>query len=358
MDTFEVAIAAYYLKLNFYDHQKCISFRDMLVENGVADLQRSYGNITGHVPAMLCEVIASNKAMRRVDLAFVLSAIRYNHLAIQKRSVLKVQVTSLVSELAGEMGPESRRSTILQTMGCLVGEGMDERVACATAFTLHHPKREPAMRCVDIQTSDIHSHHTLPNAYLGVDSVGGLWVVDTMRGVYAIPTPTPVPHGWLCRVSNANVFVAGDDGHCVGLVLNESLDACMQTPLVLPEYPSRVDCVEHKWVVWGSRKRPHAFEWDGSSLRLCPPGEAKMYVLSKSHMDARGNSVTLDGYVVCSLPPAQTISCMFGTPRYVDVITGANDIWRIDIVKNKAWCVGMELGDVGIMTFAPLVGWD
>ena len=352
------ATAAYYLGLLFFDHNKCTSFRDTLIENGVKDLKSSYANITGHVPDVLCELIACNPDMRRVDLATILACIRYNYLAIKKRPVHVVQITNLMSELVGELCRESRRSTFLQTMNFLVKEGMEERVACATSYRMHHrPTRTDPVRCVEIQTSDIHAHHTLPNSYLAVDSDGGLWVVDIVRGTYPISTPTRIPTGWLCRTTpDGNTFMAGDDTQCVGLVLNDSLDACIQSPIVLPTYPSGARSVENRWVVWGSARRPHAVQWRDGDLTLCASEEAKMHVLSHPHMDAAGNRVTLNGEVVCCVSPDQTISCLFGNCRDVDVITGANDLWRVDIVNNKAWCVGLET--VPIVNIAPLVGWD
>lgn len=359
----EAATAAFYLGMSFCEYQKCVSFRDMVLENGLKDLKTSYANITGHVPDIIGEIIDSNEDMRRVDLANVIAGVRYNQMALKKRPVHMVQITTRMWDLVGgeELPQESRRSTFLQTMDFLLGENMDVPQACATAYLLHHQcKREkPVKNTVEIQNSEIRVHHSLPNAYLAVDSVGGLWIMDTTRGVYQIPTATPVPNGWVCRVDpDSNTFIAGDEGQCVSVVLNESLDACMQTPVVLPENPSMVQCVEHRWVVWGSRKRPYAFQYIDGKVKMCSTNEAKMHVMSRPCLDARGNSVTLDGEVVCCIPNDQNITCTYGTPRNVDVVTSANDFWRIDVVNNRAWCVGMDLGDGVVVALAPLIGWD
>jgi hypothetical protein len=358
----EAATAAFYLGMSFAEYQKCASFRDMLLENGLKDLKASYGNITGHVPHIICELIQSNEAMRRVDLANAIACIRYNQMAIKKRPVHMVQITTRMRDLVEpELPQDSRRSTFLQTMKFLVDAGMGDRQACATSYLLHHqpPREKPAKKTVEIQSRDIRAHHSLPNTYLAVDSVGGVWIMDTTRGVYQIPTATPVPNGWVCRVDpDSNTFIAGDDGQCVSVVLNEALDACMQTPLVLPDYPSVAQCVDYRWVVWGSRKRPHAFQHKDGAIKMCATSEAKMHVMSRPFLNGTGNCVTLDGEVVCCIPDDQNITCTYGTPRDVDVVTSANDFWRIDVVNNRAWCVGMELGDAVIVALAPLVGWN
>lgn len=364
--TWIAATTAYYFNLSFYDFQQCVTFRNMLIENGITNLKASYENLTGSIPPIMCEMIENHKHARRVDVANIISFIRYNHMALKKRAVHMVQITTLASELAdpNSLPLEKRRSTFLQTLKHLIDDGMGERVAAATSFHLHNSKnfkpKTSTPKYVEIQPHETLTHHTLPNTYLGVDSDGKLQVIDTGRGVYTIETTSKIPCGWMCRVDpETNTFVAGNEHDCVGLVLNEDKDACDLFPLILPINPSgpEVHAVENTWVTWGSKQKPHAFRWSPQNgVQHCSKQEARNHIMAVTNMAGKGNTILLDNETLCTLPPDQSISCTYGNMRDVDVITRANDFWRIDILKNHAWCVGIP--DIQhVKVIAPLVDW-
>jgi hypothetical protein len=364
--TWVAATTAYHFNLSFYDFQQCVAFRNMLIENGITNLRASYENLTGSIPPIVCELIETHQTSRRVDLANIISFIRYNHMALKKRPVHMVQITTLAAELADpdSLPLDKRRSTFLQTLKHLVDDGMDERVAAATSFHLHNSKNfKPSTstpRYVEIQPHDTLTHHTLPNTYLGVDSDGKLQVIDTGRGVYTIETTSKIPCGWLCRADpESNTFVAGNEQECVGLVLNGDKDACDLFPINLPINPSgpNVHSVENTWVAWGSKQKPHAFQWGPKrGVHHCSKQEARNHIMAVTDMVGKGNTILMDNETLCALPPDQSISCMYGNLRDVDVITRANDLWRIDILNNHAWCVGIpDMQHVKVI--APLVDW-
>ena len=79
--------------------------------------------------------------------------------------------------------------------------------------------------------------------------------------------------------------------------------------------------------------------------------------MAVKNITGKGNTVLVDNETLCTLPPDQSILCTHGNMRDLDVITRANDLWRIDILKNHAWCVGIP--DIKhVKVIAPLVDWD
>lgn len=352
------ALASVDLNVLFESQHTVDAFRDALLENNIIDLAMSYINITGSVPDAVSEFVEANPEMRRVDVADHISRLRYNYQKIKRRPVHGYQVSALASKLvdSGSLPTDLRRKTYIQTRRKLLDQGLAPAQASAFAFEIHEsrPPGRPALPVVVFgETTDV----CLPNAYLTVNAAGGLTVVDSTQGAYDLPTSPALPTQWMCRVSpDSNEFLVGDDQRCVHVSLTSECDAAMQTPLALPPIVSPT-CVDNRWVVWGSRSRPMAFEWRAGGAVMCSTPDARKHLVSSGErLRSEGNRITLGCETLAALPVEQSISCIYGDAGVADAITTSRDFWRINIRANRASCVGLP-SEPTITAMAPLVGW-
>lgn len=357
MDLWLHALTSVDLHLVYASQYTLDTFRDALLENNVLDLQMSYVNLTGSVPDAIAELIADNPDMRRVDLANYIAHVRYNYQKIKSQPVHCYQVSSLASGMidSDSVPVEHRRKTYIQTRRKLLEQGLDPGRASAFAFTIHNQTPTSHEGSSEVVIGDLRELD-LPNAYMAVDVSGNLLIIDSTKGTYPIETSPRLPTQWICRVSpDLNEFLVGDETRCVHVHLTDDCDACIQTPVVLPFYPSEVVCVDSKWVVWGTRERPFAFTWDAG--RAVPTIDARKYVVSVGEqVRSVGNQVLFRGESIAKLPATQSISCMYGDTAAIDVVTASLDMYRIDVRSNVASCVGLPVQHP-IAVMAPLVGW-
>jgi hypothetical protein len=358
MDLWLCALASVDFNLMYESSYTVDVFRDALLENNTIDLNMAYINITGSVPSVVSEFIESNTDMRRVDLADHLSRLRYNYQKIRRRPVHYHQVCSLATQIidSDTLPTDMRRKSYIQTRRKLIEQGISTEKASAFAFEMHrtgtvHADTIPEVTLVD--TVDLY----LPNAYLAVGAGGDLTVVDSTQGVYGIRTSPPLPNQWMCRVSpDTNEFIIGDEHRCVHVSLTPEGDGVMQTPIALPTI-TRPTCVDNRWVVWGSKARPSAFEWREGKAVMCSVDDARKHVVSLGKkISSEGNRIMLGSDTLVKLPMGESISCMYGNAREVDVVTTSRDFWRIDVRGNRAECVGLPI-DYKLAAMAPLVGW-
>ena len=357
MDFWLYALTSVDLGLMYDSHYTVDAFRDALLENNVIDINSAYTNLTGSVPPMISEFIGAHPNMRRADLAEYISRVRYNHHKIKNRPVHCYQIVSLASKLINSetVPTEHRRTNYVHTRQKLIEQGIVPSKASAFAFEIHRSgvSRTEHMEDVEIKESvDV----DLPNAYMGIDTHGTLYVIDSVKGAYQIETYPCLPTQWVVRISpDVNEFLVGDDTRCVHVSLTDGCDSCIQTPLSLPGISSPVS-IEFKWVAWGTNQRPHAFKWDGRAVQCSTIDARKLLVSAGEQVCSEGNCVMLGNETIAKLPAGHSIGCVYGGPGAVDVVTTSLDFWRINTRTNTASCVGLPVTSY-ITCMAPLVGW-
>ena len=360
MNSWLYALASVDLGLMYESQYTVDAFRDAIMENNTVDLKMAYINLTGSIPSVIAELIQTKQdEERRVDVGAHVAMLRYNHKRIVAHPVHCYQIKRLVDDIidSDPVPSEHHRKTYIQTRKRLMQEGIDARKASAYAFRIHNTDSPAQPTDVDEVTLVQDMLDTnLPNAYLGVDSRGCLHVIDSTQGTYTIPTSPPLPSQWLCRVSDLNEFICGDEHRCVHLCLSDGLDAVLQTPLTLQNYPSDVICVDYTWIAWGTKKRPFAIKWSGGYAVECSTEDARKFVVSSTKLEHEGGRILFKGNPVSCLPVGHSVSCLYGDTSSVDVITTSSDFWRIDLRNNRATCVGLP-GKVVVVAISPLVGW-
>lgn len=364
-ETWLHAAAATDMNLRLGDVRAVHALRDSLLEE--ANLMDAWGNLRGRVPDMIRELIDDDDDSGGADMvATRVANTHYNYLKMRRSPVHMLQVASLA---ARHIGPDvthhqHRRKSYTQTRRAMMEHGLSLRCAAAAAYHLHKqtsssstPPPTPELEIVQAPPGEV-DHLDLPVSYLGVDVDGRLWVIDTTRGVARVRMGSRLPTKWIHRVSSSsNMFLAGDDQRCVGIVLARDMRSGVEVPVTIPHHPSEPpDVVDNTWLVWGDVKHPHSIRWDPDH-GLRESATAKLQVMSRPRrLVAAGNQVSMGEEAVTSIPDDQSITCVCGTPTSIDLVTDAMDFYRIDVQAHKAWCVGIDVNQ-SIVAMTSIVNW-